>query len=107
MGIVGANDDHTVPRPAAKGTELCLFSGEKAVTRVDLIAQLEALRKNSGRRFVTSAKARVGDAHLLVDGVSDEGDVTVIATRRPKLGYNQSEMTGDTTTFRNKRIEQW
>ena len=98
-------------RPAAKGTELCLFSSESAVKRIDLIAQLEGLSKSSGRRFATSAKVRVGESNLLVDSVGDE-DVDgvaacVIRTRRPTLGYNQSQQKGDTTTFRSKRIKQW
>lgn len=96
-------------RPSAKGTELCLFPGQLASTRLDLIAQLEALSKSAGRRFATSARARVGDAYLLVEGVADEdvdgATVAVIRTRRPKLGYNQSQQTGDFTTLRSKRIK--
>ena len=98
-------------RPAAKGTELCLFSGEQAATRADLIAQLEGFSKSAGRRFATSAKVRVGDSNLLVDSVGDEevdgATACVIRTRRPTLGYNQSQQKGDTTTFRSKRIKQW
>src|SRR5271155_5816890 len=59
-------------RPAAKGTELWLFSGEKPVQRVDLIADLEALAKNSGRRFMTSARANVNKSSLLVESAADE-----------------------------------
>lgn len=98
-------------RPAAKGTELCLFPSERASTRVDLIAQLETLAKSAGRRFVTSARARIGDAYLLIESVADEdidgAVVTAIRTRRPKLGYNQSMQTGDSTTLRSKRIKNW
>ncbi len=98
-------------RPAAKGTELCLFAGEKASKRSDLVSQLEALSKSAGRRFATSARARVGDSNLLIDNVADEeidGVVAVVLrTRRPKLGYNQSQQEGDTSTFRSKRIKQW
>lgn len=96
-------------RSAAKGTELCLFEGDTAVARPDLIERLEALAKNSGRRFMTSARARVNDAVLLIDGVSDEtiDDVlcTVINTRRPVLGFNQSQQTGSRTHLRSKRIK--
>ena len=98
-------------RPSAKGTELCLFPGEVASTRLGLIAQLETLAKRAGRRFTTSARVRVGDSYLLVESVADEridgGDVTVIDARRPKLGYNQSLQTGDSTTLRTKRIKNW
>lgn len=96
-------------RPSAKGTELCLFPGERASTRLDLIAQLETLAKRGGRHFATSARVRIGDATLLVESVGDEEiddvTVTVIGTRRPKLGYNQSLQTGDSTTLRSKRIK--
>ncbi len=96
-------------RPSAKGTELCLFPGELASTRSDLIEQLEALAKRAGRRFATSARVRIGDSHLLIESVGDEEidgtTVTVIRTRRPKLGYNQSLQTGDSTTLRSKRIK--
>lgn len=98
-------------RPSAKGTELCLFPGEQATTRPELITQLEALAKQAGRRFATSARASIGESNLLIDGVADENvegkTITVIRTRRPKLGYNQSQQTGDTSTFRSKRIKQW
>lgn len=96
-------------RASAKGTELCLFPGQVASKRLDLIAQLEALAKSAGRRFTTSARVRVGDAYLLVEGVADEdidgATVAMIRTRRPKLGYNQSQQTGDFTTLRSKRIK--
>ncbi len=96
-------------RPAAKGTELCLFPAESPSTRLELIEQLETLSKRADRRFKTSARARVGDTHLLIEGVADEDidgtTVTVIKTRRPKLGYNQSLQTGDSTTLRSKRIK--
>jgi hypothetical protein len=74
-----------------------------------LVEQLESLAKGPGRRFMTSARVRVNGANLLVESVLDEtqGDdvVTVVVTRRPKLGYNQSMQAGDSTTFRNKRIK--
>jgi len=96
-------------RPSAKGTELCLFPGELAAARLDLIAQLEGLAKRAGRRFTTSARVRIGDLYLLIDSVADEdidgATVAVIRTRRPKLGYNQSQQTGDFTTLRSKRIK--
>lgn len=96
-------------RPSAKGTELCLFPGEVATTRLTLVAELETLSKRSGRRFATSARARIGDSHLLIEAVDDEdlngAIVTVIKTRRTKLGYNQSLQTGDSTTLRSKRIK--
>lgn len=108
---------HTAPagsvrnRPSAKGIELCLFPSELASTRADLIGQLETLAKRTDRRFATSARARIGDSHLLIENVADEvidgATVTVIKTRRPKLDYNQSLQTGDSTTLRSKRIKSW
>lgn len=96
-------------RPSAKGTELCLFPGETAVKRLELIAQLETLAKGAGRRFMASARARISGSNLIVESVTDENVdgvlFAVVKTRRPKLGFNQSQQTGDTTTFRNKRIK--
>jgi len=96
-------------RPSAKGTELCLFPGEKASPRKALIEELETLSQRSGRQFATSAKARINETALLVDSVADEEIdgklVAVIRTRRPKLGYNQSQQIGATTTLRSKRIK--
>lgn len=96
-------------RPSAKGTELCLFPGEKSVKRAELIEQLEILAKGSGRRFMTSARARINGSTLIVESVADENIDGVlfaaIKTRRPTLGFNQSQQKGDTTTFRNKRIK--
>lgn len=96
-------------RASAKGTELCLFPGEGAVKRLELIEQLEMLSKGAGRRFMTAARARVQGSNLIVESVNDE-DVdgvlfAVVKTRRPTLGFNQSQQRGDTTTFRNKRIK--
>jgi hypothetical protein len=96
-------------RPAAKGTELCLFPGETAVARLELIGHLETLAKASGRRFMTSARAGVNDAFLLIEEVADEtidgALYAVIVTRRPTLAYNQSQQTGARTTLRSKRIK--
>jgi hypothetical protein len=96
-------------RPAAKGTELCLFPGEPAAKRTALVASLEGLEKNSGRRFMTSARASVNDSFLLVEAVADETidgvAYTVIRTRRPVLGFNRSQQVGSTTTLRSKRIK--
>ena len=96
-------------RAAAKGTELCLFTGDSAIARLDLVEALAGLSKSAGRRFMTSARANISDANLLVDGVADETiDGTlyaVINTRRPKLGFNQSQQVGATTTLRSKRIK--
>ena len=96
-------------RSAAKGTELCLFPGENAAKRLDLIEQLEMLAKGAGRRFMTSARARINGSNLLVESLTDQNVdgvlFAVVETRRPKLGFNQSRQTGDTTTFRNKRIK--
>jgi hypothetical protein len=96
-------------RPAAKGTELCLFPGQKPAARTALIAGLETLEKGSGRRFMAAARASVNGSFLLVESVGDE-DVdgtpfAVVRTRRPALAYNRSEQTGSSTTFRNKRIK--
>ncbi|HTZ54688.1 MAG TPA: hypothetical protein VMB20_06460 [Candidatus Acidoferrum sp.] len=96
-------------RSAAKGTELCLFSGKSAVTRLGLIEQLTVLAKGAGRRFMTSARARINGSNLIVESVSDETVdgvlAAVINTRRLKLGFNQSQQTGATTTLRSKRIK--
>ena len=108
-GRVTEPADAIRPRPAAKGTELCLFSGQKPAARTALIESLGALEKGSGRRFMAAARASVNGSFLLVEGVGDE-DVdgtafAVVRTRRPTLAYNQSQQTGSSTTFRNKRIK--
>lgn len=96
-------------RPSAKGTELCLFSGESAMKRLDLIEQLETRAKSAGRRFMVPARAMVNGSNLVVESLTDENVdsilFAVIKTRRRTLGFNQSEQKGDTTTFRNKRIK--
>lgn len=96
-------------RPSAKGTELCLFSGESAMKRLDLIEQLEIRAKGAGRRFMAPARAMVNGSTLIVESVTDETVdsvlFAVIRTRRRTLGFNQSQQKGDTTTFRNKRIK--
>ena len=96
-------------RSSAKGTELCLFSGSDSATRLALVQHLETLAKSPGRRFMTSARAKINESHLLVESVGDENLdgvlFTVVSTRRPTLGFNQSQQKGDTTTFRNKRIK--
>ena len=96
-------------RPSAKGTELCLFSGESAMKRLDLIEQLEIRAKGAGRRFMAPARAMVNGSTLIVESVTDETVdcvlFAVIKTRRRTLGFNQSQQKGDTTTFRNKRIK--
>lgn len=96
-------------RPAAKGTELCLFPGERSATRLELIRQLETFAEASGRRFTKSARANIGNSYLLVESVDDEAlsdaSFTVIRTRRPVLGFNQGQQRGDTTSLRSKRIK--
>lgn len=96
-------------RPSAKGSELCLFPGEGAVARTALIEQLETLSASAGRRFMAAARAKTGESALLVDGVADEDvdgkSVTVVRTRRPRLGFNRSEQSGSSTTLRTKRIK--
>lgn len=96
-------------RPSAKGTELCLFRGETATTRAALIEQLEGLSATSGRRFMASAKATIGDAALPIEGIGDEESdgvrTAVLRMRRPALGFNQSQQTGSRTTLRSKRIK--
>jgi hypothetical protein len=108
-GKVTQPADAVRSRPAAKGTELCLFSGENAVARLDLIQHLETLAKGPGRRFMSSARASVNDSFLLIDGVRDEeiegSVVAVINTRRPTLGFGQDQQSGDRTTLRSKRIK--
>lgn len=96
-------------RPAAKGTELCLFPGERSVTRLELIRQLETHAEATGRRFTKSARASIGNSYLLVESVVDEtlddASFAVIRTRRPVLGFNQGRQRGDSTTLRSKRIK--
>lgn len=96
-------------RASAKGTELCLFPGTDSATRLSLIQHLETLAKSPGRRFMTSARAKINESHLLIESVGDEtldGILyAVVRTRRPTLGFNQSQQKGDTTVFRNKRIK--
>ncbi|HTV91318.1 MAG TPA: hypothetical protein VMG98_01230 [Verrucomicrobiae bacterium] len=96
-------------RPSAKGAELCLFSGETAASREGLIGQLASLSSSSGRRFAAAARAKIGDSALLVESVADEDAdgvlMSVVRTRRPRLGFNQSQQTGSSTTLRTKRIK--
>jgi hypothetical protein len=98
-------------RPAASGTEYCLFSADAGISRLALIARLEALAKGTGRRFMSSAKANVNDANLLIDGAEDEAidgvTYAVVMTRRPKLGYNRSESSAAPTSLgrSSKRIK--
>ena len=96
-------------RPSAKGTDLCLFASDTPASRQALIEQLESLSSSSGRRFMASARAKIGDSALLVESVADEdvhGAMTaVVRTRRPKLGYNPSQQAGSSTTLRTKRIK--
>jgi hypothetical protein len=96
-------------RAAAKGTELCLFSGENAIARLELIEQLAVQSTRAGRRFMTSARARINESNLFVEGVNDERVdgvlFAVVNTRRPKLGFNQSQQTGATSPLRSKRIK--
>jgi hypothetical protein len=96
-------------RATAKGSEPCLFPGESAMARLDLITQLEMLAKSAGRRFMTTARARISGSQFIVESVADENIggvlVAVVNTRRPKLGFNQSQQTGAATTLRSKRIK--
>lgn len=96
-------------RPSAKGTELCLFPGDKPVSRKALVEELTSLSSSSGRRFMAAARAKIGDSALLVESVTDEDAngaiAAVVRTRRPKLGFNQSQQTGSSTTLRSKRIK--
>lgn len=96
-------------RPSARGSELCLFPGDRPAARLELIRGIEAIATGAGRRFAAAARANVNGSYLLVDGVRDEtidgALFTVINTRRPVLGYNQSQQTGGRTTLRSKRIK--
>jgi hypothetical protein len=96
-------------RPSAKGTELCLFAGDTPTSRQALVEQLVSLSSSSGRRFMASARAKIGDSALLVESVADEDRdgvaAAVVRTRRPKLGFNPSQQTGSSTTLRSKRIK--
>ncbi|HEY5257023.1 MAG TPA: hypothetical protein VIJ12_01445 [Candidatus Baltobacteraceae bacterium] len=108
-GKVTASAGAVRSRPAARGAELCFFSDEDALTRGALVERLDVLAKSAGRRFMTSARASIGDTVLLVESVADETIddevVAVIQTRRPKLGYNQSQQIGASSTLRSKRIK--
>ncbi len=96
-------------RPSARGSELCLFTGDRPANRLDLVRDIEALANGSGRRFAAAARANVNASYLLVDDVRDEEidgtPFAVVNTRRPALGYNQSQQTGSRTTLRSKRIK--
>jgi hypothetical protein len=96
-------------RPAAKGTELCLFPGERSATRLGLIRQLETLADATGRRFTKAARASIGNSYLLVESVGDETVddelFAVIRTRRPVLAFNPGQQRGDTSALRSKRIK--
>lgn len=58
---------------------------------------------------MAAARAKIGDSALLAESVGDEdvdGTLTaVVRTRRPKLGFNQSQQVGSSTTLRSKRIK--
>ncbi|HUN29032.1 MAG TPA: hypothetical protein VMV65_04470 [Alphaproteobacteria bacterium] len=96
-------------RRSAKGTELCLFTSDKPASRQALIEQLVTLSALSGRRFMASARAQIANSALLVESVADEDvggiSAAVVRTRRPKLGFNQSQQIGSSTTLRSKRIK--
>jgi len=96
-------------RPAAAGTEFCIFGGESPATRDALIERLETLAKSPDRRFMGAARACVNGAYLLIDAVLDEteDDVvwTTINTRRPKLGFNASQAKAPHIVGRTKRIK--
>lgn len=96
-------------RPAARGTELCLYSGEEPSDRADLVRRLEAIAKTGGRRFATSVRAHIGDAFLLVEKVDEEEEAgeryCTLATRRPSLSFQQSLQKGSTSHLRSKRIK--
>lgn len=96
-------------RPSATGTALCLFPGEKPAARLDLIQQLETLADGAGRRFMKPARANIKNSNLLIESIDDEtiDDVlfAVIKTRRPTLGFNQGQQTGQKTHLRSKRIK--
>ncbi len=96
-------------RPSARGAELCLFSGETAVSRIDLIAALEKLSKAPGRRFASSARGTIGAAALPIERASDEttdgATNVVVVLGRPAANFNHRLQTGDSTTLRSKRIK--
>lgn len=96
-------------RPSARGAELCLFSGEVAIERADLILALDKLSKAPGRRFASSARGTIGAASLPIERASDEtaDGVTnvVVLLRRPAVNFNHRFQTGDSTTLRTKRIK--
>ncbi len=99
-------------KPAAAGTEFCLFSGDADSSRATLVVQLDKLAEGPGRRFMTSAKASVQGASLLVERVADEDidgkSYAVVVTRRAKLGYNQSQSSAAPPELgrSSKRIKQ-
>jgi hypothetical protein len=96
-------------RPSARGVDLCLFSGETAISRIDLVAALEKLSQAPGRRFASSARGTIGGAALPVERVSDESadGVTnvLVILGRPAANFNHRFQTGDSTTLRTKRIK--
>lgn len=96
-------------RPSARGVELCLFPGETAVARIDLVAALEKLSQAPGRRFASSARGTVGGAALPIERASDEtadgATNVVVILGRPAANFNHRFQTGDSTTLRTKRIK--
>ena len=96
-------------RPAARGTEYCLFTDVEPTTRAALIEQLEALAGRAERRFMSAARVQVGDAFYLVEHIADEttdGLVnTVIIARRTKGGFEPMRGKAPQTTGRSKRIK--
>ena len=93
-------------RPAAKGTELCLFPGEPGATRLELIRQLETLAGATGRRFTKSARASIGNAYLLVESVGDAMPSGIV--HRPKRGFElpfETWMKGELRAFCAHHLE--
>jgi hypothetical protein len=97
-------------RQIASGSAFGLLDAGSASTRLALVALLEGFQKNSAQRFRASASARIGGAHLLIEGVRDETDEdgtvwTTIETRRPKLGFNASQSTVRFPGGRSKQVK--
>lgn len=96
-------------RPAARGTEYCLFEAAEATTRLALIEQLDALAKRAERRFMSAARVHVAGAFHLVAYVIDEEidgvKSTLVIARGSQGGFEPMRGKAPQTTGRSKRIK--
>ncbi|NNM98235.1 MAG: hypothetical protein HKL91_00350 [Candidatus Eremiobacteraeota bacterium] len=96
-------------RPAARGTEFCLFEGEAPVARVALIERLEHLAASPDRRFAAAARIHVDGSFELVERVMNDSIAgaacAVIIARNSGGRFEPLRGKAPHTTGRSKRIK--